>query len=288
MHGPHVYWTSFGGSIGRADLDGDAADQEFISLPADSHPFGIAVDDSSVYWTRAFTETIDRAAIDGSGIELGLIELAPLGPDYIALDDEHVYWSNNVTDTIGRAKLDGSDPDPMFMPLPEGSHPYGLTVTDSHIYWADIGNTAIGRARLDGSELDPGFVELPIGALPYDVAVDAGSDTRLRGAASADRVQRRRGPVKVEVRLKAGERLTATVKGTIAVRGHSYGLGTRSLELGDDARRSLHLRPTRRGARREVADALDAGRTARAEVTARLVDLASNAESERLRVRVVR
>jgi hypothetical protein len=287
VHASGVYWTSFAGSIGHAALDGSAADREFIPLPSDSHPFGIAVDDEHVYWTRTFSDTIDRAAIDGSGIELGLIELAPHGADYIALDEGHVYWTNNVTDTIGRADLDGTGADEAYIPLPADSHPYGIAVDSSHIYWADIGTSAIGRVGDDGSNLDPRFVDLPLGALPYDVAIDGGSDTRLKGDASAKGVQKqRRQRVRVGVRLKAGEPLSAALRGELKLRGESYELTPKSRELGADAGRSLNLAPRRRQDERTIAESLADGRRATAEVIAKLTDLAINTDSERLRVRL--
>ena len=45
----HIYWTSLiAGTVGRANLDGTAADRFFITGSA---PWGVAVDAQHVYWT---------------------------------------------------------------------------------------------------------------------------------------------------------------------------------------------------------------------------------------------
>jgi hypothetical protein len=68
-----VYWANHQGlngsqvvgfnSIGRANLNGTGADQNFIPL-GDDFPCGVAVDDAHVYWTS--DSGIGRAKLDGT------------------------------------------------------------------------------------------------------------------------------------------------------------------------------------------------------------------------------
>ena len=53
-------------TIGRASLDGTGVNQGFISGITGS-PFGLAVDDSHIYWTIPLSNRIGRANLDGTG-----------------------------------------------------------------------------------------------------------------------------------------------------------------------------------------------------------------------------
>ena len=135
----YIYWPNVSGTgtqvdaIGRANLDGSSANQSFITGP--SHPFGIAVDGSYVYWTNPGLGMIGRANLDGTSVNqyfLGAGE--PWG---VAVDGSHIYWTDSAfhTETIGRANLDGTSADPSFIPGVGG--PVGIAVDNSHIYWAN-------------------------------------------------------------------------------------------------------------------------------------------------------
>src|SRR5687767_11127851 len=87
--GAYVYWTQGGSdTIGRANLDGGAVDQNFIAAV---DPSRIAVDAQHVYWTNGVSGTIGRANIDGSGINQNFITGAS-NPAGIAVDAEHIFW----------------------------------------------------------------------------------------------------------------------------------------------------------------------------------------------------
>jgi virginiamycin B lyase len=170
----YVYWANNAigsDSIGRANNDGSAVDQDFIT--GADNPAGVAVDAGHVYWPNLVANgsgtTVGRANIDGSGADQDFITGAA-GPNAIAVDGAHVYWSNVdvASQSIGRANLDGSAADQSFI---TGQVPSGVAVDADHVYWTNFGSDSIGRADLDGSDVDQSFItglDNPIG-----VAVDA-------------------------------------------------------------------------------------------------------------------
>jgi hypothetical protein len=83
VNSAHVYWTNVGaGTIGRANLDGSAPVQNFISgVPS---PCGVAVDASHIYWGNT-AGTIGRANLDGSDVDQSFITGAN-GPCGVAVD----------------------------------------------------------------------------------------------------------------------------------------------------------------------------------------------------------
>src|SRR5688572_17076509 len=66
----YVYWTQEG-SIGRADLDGQNPDQDFITGASD--PVGVAVDGRHVYWANSANDSIGRADLDGQNPDQNFI-----------------------------------------------------------------------------------------------------------------------------------------------------------------------------------------------------------------------
>jgi hypothetical protein len=80
----HVYWTELlHQSIGRANLDGTGADDDFIDGP--DNPTGIAVDAGHLYWSNFVSNAIGRADLpDGTNVDQSFIGAA--GPEGIAVD----------------------------------------------------------------------------------------------------------------------------------------------------------------------------------------------------------
>jgi virginiamycin B lyase len=75
----HIYWTT-GSGIGRADLDGQNANQSFI--PGASG-VGVAVDSAHIYWTTG--SGIGRADLNGQNVNQGFITGASF-PYAVAVD----------------------------------------------------------------------------------------------------------------------------------------------------------------------------------------------------------
>jgi streptogramin lyase len=151
-------------SIGRAGIDGDSAEMNFVAAAAT----GLAVSGSHLYWANPERGSIARANLDGGGVEEDFI--AGLGrPRWVAVGGEYIYWTS-LAGAIGRARLDGGEAEPNF--IDSGGKPQGIAVGGGKLYWADDGNHSIARASADGSEVEPGFHPLSKTEVPQGVAVD--------------------------------------------------------------------------------------------------------------------
>jgi hypothetical protein len=124
-----VYWSNNAAStVGRANLDGTGANQNFITGATDS--FGTAVDGQHIYWS-SFDDgqgtAIGRANLDGTGVNQNFIAGVG-GSDLfgVAVDGQHVYWTNTGAGAIGRANLDGTGANQNF--ITGASAPTGVAV----------------------------------------------------------------------------------------------------------------------------------------------------------------
>ena len=165
VDGSHVYWANFYGGIGRADLDGQNVNQSFITGYA--NPAGVAIDGSHIYWANVNSSTIGRADLDGQNVNQSFITSPrPYG---VAVDGSHIYWANQRGDAIGRADLDGQNVNESF--ITGASSPYGVAVDGSHVYWTNS-NYTIGRADLDGQNVNQSFITRGSDAFAGGLAVD--------------------------------------------------------------------------------------------------------------------
>ena len=123
-----------------------------------------------VYWTHSGTDKIQRANLDGSGLEDLVTTVRPNG---IALDPDggKMYWTGFRTDRIQRANLDGSQVEDLVTTGAPQS--IALDLDRGKMYWTDSMTDAIRRANLDGSGVEDlvttGMVVDP--ALPLDRAI---------------------------------------------------------------------------------------------------------------------
>jgi hypothetical protein len=161
--GRQLFWANQNGNtIGRANVDGTAANQSFIT--GATAPYGVAVDSNFVYWTNFNAATIARANLDGTGVNQSFIP-APAGPEALAVDSNHIYWANTGANTIGRANLDGTGVNQSFIAAGDATHhPIGVAVDSGHVYWTlvvpdlSFGSGTIGRANLDGTGANLSFI----------------------------------------------------------------------------------------------------------------------------------
>ena len=129
-----------------------------------------------MYWTDSETDKIQRANLDGSGVE-DLVTLGLSFPRVLALDlgAGKMYWVDSGTDKIQRANLDGSGVEDL---LTSGLLlPYGLALElgAGKMYWTDAGTDKIQRANLDGSGVED-LVTFTSGLrLPTVLALDLGA-----------------------------------------------------------------------------------------------------------------
>ena len=106
VDGEHVYWTwstwtqstsEWVGHIGEAALDGSHVNDALITLGSGIQPAGIAVDDQHIYWTQfdlpGQDYSVGRADLDGSNVNLKLIDHAGEDAGGMAIDGQHIYWA---------------------------------------------------------------------------------------------------------------------------------------------------------------------------------------------------
>lgn len=142
-------------AIRRTDLGASGLANVVTGL---GDPLAIAVDQEAgkVYWTDDTTNRIQRANLDGTGLE-NLIVAGLDQPRAIALDlfNDKMYWVDARRDTIERANLDGSGrevvlnlggPSPLLFPTG-----IALDVPRNKMYWTDGSLNTIHRANLDGT-----------------------------------------------------------------------------------------------------------------------------------------
>ena len=190
-----IYWTNAGadieheggGSIGRAEIDGDNPDEDFIPGvdPIDSdilvsQPRGIDVDASFVYWVNrgvdagAETGFVARAKLDGDPASVEP-EFIPFATEAVAVDASHVYYSfwqpSTKIGVVRRIGIDGTGSFEGVIPgFPDTQAP-SLALDATHVYWTKTAASAIGRVPLDGSGPPEEFI--PDAGNPEALALDA-------------------------------------------------------------------------------------------------------------------
>lgn len=95
----HVFWTNFRGeSIGRSTVDGNDMEREFI-YSSGSWTYGIAVDAEHIYWTNyTGTQSVARANLDGTQIELDFISGQTYATGLTAIPDPTI---SGITPSTG-------------------------------------------------------------------------------------------------------------------------------------------------------------------------------------------
>jgi hypothetical protein len=150
-----MYWTNVHGQQGifRSRLDG--SDVETLVTSGLIAPSGLAlhVAGGKMYWTDLETGKIQRANLDGSGVEdlvTGLSE-----PFAIALDISagRMVWTDRSTDKIQSADLDGTDQLDLLAGLGEPTA-LALDLIADKMYWCEKAPPRIRRAGLDGSGVE--------------------------------------------------------------------------------------------------------------------------------------
>ena len=124
-----------------------------------------------IYWTDWNGGKIQRANLDGTGVEDLVSGLK--GTSHIALDlgDGKMYWTATEAGKIQRANLDGTGVEDLVSGLrwPRG---IALDLGNGKMYWTDAGRNKIQRANLDGTGVEDLVSEW---IDPNDIALDLGA-----------------------------------------------------------------------------------------------------------------
>lgn len=186
--GGKMYWVGIRFKIQRANLDGTNVEDlvatglrfawlenggktTFVSR---NIAICLALDlkNSKMYWTDNRRDTIQRANLDGSGVEDIVTGLnSPYGITIDSTNDK-IYWTDRGTRKIQRANLDGSGIEDLIV----GSglvepKAIALDLVRGKMYWVDETTCKVQRANLDGSgieDLVTGLVEPPGFALQIE------------------------------------------------------------------------------------------------------------------------
>lgn len=110
----HLYWTGYthaaGTTIGRAAIDGTAAQPEYITGFA-SHssesPQGLALTESHLYWADMSNRRIGRANLSGTGLTHTFIDNAGES-DSLAIDGARLFWNGGTSDNVAGSIAPGT------------------------------------------------------------------------------------------------------------------------------------------------------------------------------------
>lgn len=190
-----IYFTTDGGAINRVNSDGSGATALVTGLIA---PRWVAVDEAQgqMYWTDPGAGRVQRAALDGSGLQTLTSSGNTFAVTGIAVDSAaaQVYFGDHDFGNPGhiyRMNTDGSGL--VTLPIPGLLFPWGIAVDANagKLYWGDGGTQSISRANLDGSNVETVVSGVAVQGIALDVATQTiyWSDFPVAG----DRTVRRAG-----------------------------------------------------------------------------------------------
>ena len=150
MHG-QLFWAE-GGTVMRAQLDGSGR-TPFVAQTSGAFASSVAVDAAGgfVYWTDNGSDTVNRAALDGSGrMVLHTAPDASANPRALALDvsAQLLFWAEGTS--LMRAPLAGG---PATVVASGTITSLAVDAESQQLYWTDNASDALIRAKYDGSGL---------------------------------------------------------------------------------------------------------------------------------------
>lgn len=187
-----MYWTVVSGDknqrkiqrtnmeIPQGETSDNRTDIEDLVTPVNVSMIAVDPAGGKMYWTTFGSAKIQRANLDGSGVE-DLVTTGLLNPGSIALDvtDTKMYWTDIGTGKIQRANMDGSIVDDLVVTTGDDA-PYSLAldVGVGKMYWMSAGADfqlfpKIKRANLDGSGIEI-LVDLDLAGFGIGMALDLG------------------------------------------------------------------------------------------------------------------
>jgi hypothetical protein len=95
----HVYWTSWGGGVGRVPLTGGTTQTVGAQV---SGTFGIAVDATDVYFTNALNDSVSSAPLGGG--PTSVLAGGQNAVENVTVDATHVYWTTRNSGSLRVAR----------------------------------------------------------------------------------------------------------------------------------------------------------------------------------------
>ena len=150
--GTYYYGACVDAVAGESDTRNNCSASVTVTVTTQTPP---ATGASKLYWTDWGTNKIQRANLDGSGVE-DLVSGAGLdGPDGLALDmaGGKMYWTDAGVNKIQRADLNGANVEDLVTGL---GIPYGLALdlSGGKMYWTNRQTNKIQRADLSGANVE--------------------------------------------------------------------------------------------------------------------------------------
>ena len=155
--GGHVYWAMQGGDtpdgkrggVWRAPVDADAVEAELVADAA--MPFGVAVDDGSLYWGDDGLGIYRLALADvGTAVEPSIVVRTPGPFGELAVDAQRIYWYEYGL--VRSASKEGGD---LLDLHADASALRSLVADGRHVFWTlhgyDAAKGSVRRAPVDGS-----------------------------------------------------------------------------------------------------------------------------------------
>jgi len=168
----YLYRTDFHGNIYRTTVGGTILDDRIVE--GLGHLGGITLDvaGGKMYWGNLDAGQIQRANLDGSGVES---VVSGVSPNHLVLDaaDRTVYWTSSGDNKIQRVNTDGTGLEDLIVG-PNGFRAYAINFETAKMYWSISNNDTIWTASLDGSDVQT--VVVPGAQLPRGLAIETGDD----------------------------------------------------------------------------------------------------------------
>lgn len=138
--------------------------QVSVLAPNQKTPWGIAVDEASVFWLAEGDGSVYSVPVGGGTAEQ--IATGQSGPVQIALDGEYVFWTNfQGGGSVRRMRKDGTD----LTTLAQASGPWALALGSTYVYWTNTSDGSLRRVVKPGGQP---VVLLTGESSPRGIAVD--------------------------------------------------------------------------------------------------------------------
>lgn len=152
-----------------------------------------------IYWTDFRLESLNRANLDGSGIEALRVQHVQRPAD-IAIDPVggKLYWAESYQKrpSISRCNLDGTNVEHFIRGVSFDLTGLALDVVSNKVYWSQLAHTGVApgllgeifRADLSGANIETLLAEEAI--LPFGIALDAAAGNLYFADQAIDSVKR--------------------------------------------------------------------------------------------------
>jgi hypothetical protein len=130
-------------------------------------PWGLAVDDTTVYWTDELADRVMSAPLTGGPAQVVANTGTP-SPIGLAIDDAYVYWASYKGQRILKCPKGASNCTPYVVAAPLAAN--GPIALDAHNVYATDGSRVLACAKT-GCRNNPTVIASGLGSA-YDVAVD--------------------------------------------------------------------------------------------------------------------